>query len=119
MIHINPRKTFQRRINELKSRNTEWASFAAAMKYPLNFVEERFKRLKLDGRPVGVIPYPVDDTFKVLTDALVEFDPAFDPNIRSKSQISKMSRNEKFLASPENFRLSEYTLQYILCGKEG
>ena len=44
----------------------------------------------MDGRPVEVIPYPVDNTLKVLTDGIVEFDPVFDPNIISKSQISKI-----------------------------
>ena len=89
------------------------------MKYPMNLVEERFKRLNMDGRPVEFIPYPGDKALKVLTDALVQFDAAFDPNIRSKSQISKMPRIEELLASPEHCRLSDYTLQYRLCGKEG
>ena len=60
------------------------------MKYPITLVEDKFKCLKLDVRPVEVIPYPGDNTFKVLTDALVEFDPDFYLNIRSKSHISKM-----------------------------
>ena len=107
----------QRRINELKSINTARASFGSAIKYPMNLIEERFKRLKLDGRPVEVNSYPGDDTLKVLTETLVDFDPDFDPNIRSKSQISKMPQIAEFLASPEHFRLSDYTLQYILCGK--
>ena len=55
---------------------------------------------------------------KVLTDALVEFDPDFYPNTRSKSQIRKIPKIEELLSSPEHFRLSDYTLHYILCGKE-
>ena len=94
-------------------------SFDAAMKYPMNFFEERFKRLNMDGRPVKFIPYPGYDTLKILTDALVDFDPDFDPNIRSKSRIRKMPRITKFLTSPEHLRLSDYTLRYILCRKEG
>ena len=31
--------------------------------------------MNLYGRPVEVIPYPGDNTFKVLIDSLVEFDP--------------------------------------------
>ena len=107
----------RRRINKLKSRNTERAYFDAVMKYPMNLVEESFKRLNLYGRPVGFIPYPGSDTLKVLTDAIVKFDPDFDTNIRSKSQISKMSLNAEFLASPEYLRLSDYTLQYRLSEK--
>ena len=94
-------------------------SFVAAMKYPMNLVKERFKYLNLDGRPVEVISYPVDNTLEVLTDALVEFDPAFDPNIRFKFQISKMPQISEVLASLEHFRLSDCTLQYRLCEKIG
>ena len=60
------------------------------MKYPTNLVEDRFNRLNIYDRPVEVIPYPGDNTLKLLTDTLVEFDPAFDPNIISKYQIRKM-----------------------------
>ena len=108
----------QRQINELKSIDTARVYFGAAMKYPMNLVEERFKRLNMDGRPVEVIPYPGDNTLKLLTDVLVYFDPVFDPNIRSKSQISKMPQIAELIASPEHFGLSDYTLQYRLCGKE-
>ena len=67
-----------------------WASFDAAMDYPMDLVKTRFASLNLDGRPVEVIPYPRDDTLKVLTDALLDFDPNFDTNIKSKSQMSKI-----------------------------
>ena len=90
LIHILPGQTLQYQINEFKSRNTTWASFDAATKYPMNLVEYRLKRLKLDGQPVEVIPYPGDDTLKLLNEVIVEFDPDFDPNIRSKSQIRKI-----------------------------
>ena len=109
----------QRQINELKSRDTVWASFDASMKYPMNLVEERFKHLNMDGRPVEVIPYPGHNTLKVLTDALIDFDPAFDPNIRSKFQIRKMPQISELLASLEHFRLSDFTLQYRLWSKVG
>ena len=101
----------QRRINELKNINTARASFDAAMKYPMNLVEERFKRLNMDGRLVEFILYPGDNTLKVLTDTLIEFDPAFDPHIRSKSQIRKMPQIAELLASPEHCLLSDYTIQ--------
>ena len=101
----------QLQINELNSINTVCVSFDAAMKYPMNLFDDRFKRLNIDSRPVEVIPYPGDNTLKVLTDAFVEFDPAFDPNIRRKSQIIKMPLIAELLASPEHCRLSYYTLQ--------
>ena len=84
------------------------------MKYPINLVSRGLKRLNLDGQPIEVIPCTVDNNLRVLTDALLDFEPGFDLNIISKSQISKMPRIAGLLARPENFRLSDYTLQYIL-----
>ena len=101
------------------SRNMSRAYFDAATKYPMNLVEERFKRLNMDAQTVEVITYPVGNNLKVLSDTHVEFDPYFDPNIRSKSQISKMPQILELLVRPENCRLSDYALQYRLCKKEG
>ena len=108
----------QLQINESKSRNTAWTSFDAAIKYPINLFEERVKRLRLDGLQVEVITYPGDDTLKVLTDVLVDFDPDFDSKIRSNSQIRKMPQIAEFVSILEHFRLSNYTLQCRLCGKK-
>ena len=87
----------QRRINELKSINNARAYFDAAMKYPMNLVEERFKRLNMDDMPVEVILYSGDNTLKVFADTLIEFDPAFDTNIRSKYQIRKCHKLWNYL----------------------
>ena len=81
-------------------------------------VEGRIKKLNLYGRLVGLIPYPRGDALKLFTHALVEFYPAFDPNLRSKSQMKKMPIITEFLTSSGNFRLTDYTLEYILCGKD-
>ena len=108
----------EHRINELKSRNTARASFDADMDYPMDLVKTRFASLNLDGQPVEVIPYPRDNSLKLLTDALLDFEPDFDPNIKSKSHMSKMLLIEEFLASLEHCRLTDYTLQFRLCGKE-
>ena len=80
----------EHRINELKSRNTVRASFDSIMEYPMDLVKTRFVYLKLDGRPVEIIPYSRDNSFKLLTDKILDFDPDFDPNIKSKSQMSNM-----------------------------
>ena len=118
LICVRRGGTLEHRINELKSRSTARALFDAAMDYPMDLVKTRFASLKLDGRPVEVIPYPRDDSLKVLTDAVLDFDPDFDPNIKSKYQMSKMPLIEEFLASPEYCRLTDYTLQFRLCRKE-
>ena len=103
----------------MKSVNTAWASFDAAMDYPMDLVQTRFASLKLDGQPVKFISYPRDGSLKVLTDALLDFDPDFYPKIKNKSQISKIPLIEELIASPERYRLIDYTLHFRLCGKEG
>ena len=60
------------------------------MEYPMDLFNTNFASLKLDGRQVEVITYPRDDSLKVLTNTLLDFDPDFDPNIKSKSQMSNM-----------------------------
>ena len=72
----------EHRINELKSRNTARASFDADMEYPMDLVKTRFASMNLDGQPVEVIPYPRDDSLKVLIDILLDFDPDFYSNIK-------------------------------------
>ena len=61
----------QRQINELNSRDTACVSFDAAMKYPMNLVDDRVKVLNMDGIPVEAIPYPGENKLKLLTDTLV------------------------------------------------
>ena len=77
----------ENQINELNSINTVRASFDSAMDYTMYLVKTRFAYLKLDGRPVEIIPYSRDNSLKVLTDKILDFDPDFDPNIKSKSQV--------------------------------
>ena len=85
----------------------------------MDLVKMRLASLKLDGQPVEFIPYQRDDSLKVLNDVLLEFGPDFDPNIKSKSQMRNMPLIEKLLASLEHRRLTNHTLQFRLCGKEG
>ena len=106
LVSVHRGQTLEHQINELNSRNTAWASFDTAMEYPMDLVKTRFASLKLDGRPVEVFPYPRGNSLKALTDALLDFYPDFDPNIKSKSQMIKMTLIEEFLASPEHYRLT-------------
>ena len=70
------------------------------MDYLMDLVKTRFASLNLEGQTVEVIPYPRDDSLKVLTDALLDFEPDLDPNIKSKYQMRKITLIEEFLASP-------------------
>ena len=53
----------------------------------------------------------------VLTDELVNFDPAFNPNLISKSQMNKIPRIAEYLTIFDHFCLTDCILKYILCRK--
>ena len=59
--------------------------------------------------------YPKIDGLEILYDKLKECDPDYDPNIRSKSNLKKMSLLMEFLSCPKHF--SGYMLEYHLCGE--
>ena len=90
LVNVCRGQTLEHRINELNSRNTVQLSFDSDMYYPMDLFKTSFISLKLDDRPVEFIPYLRDNSLKVFTDALLDFDSDFDPNIKSKYQISKM-----------------------------
>ena len=103
----------------MKERKTARECFDGALDYPLKIVEESFKSLNIDGRQVEVKPYPKEAEVKVLTDALRAFDPSYDPEKQSKSGLQQMKNIAEFMNIPEHCRISEYTLEYRLCGVAG
>ena len=119
LVSIPTGRTLKEWIVELKERKTARECFDGALDYPLKIVEERFKSLNIDGRQVEVKPYPKEAEVKVLTDALRAFDPSYDPEKRSKSGLQQMKNIAEFMNSPEHCRISEYTLEYRLCGVAG
>ena len=82
-------------------------------------VEDRFEQLELERHPVVVMEYATEDEVKVLTDALKEFDPGYDPKFCSKSQLRNMPLIEKFLSCPDHCRTTPFTFELRMCDKHG
>ena len=106
-------------ITELKSRNTAHEEYRLAIEDPLKTVEDRFKRLKLDARPVEVSDYARKEDVQILVDALTAFDLGYDLSIRSKTQLSKVPHIKAFLESPDHYRITPFTFEYRICGEAG
>ena len=66
-----------------------------------------------------VKPYPKGADLKVLNDALLAFDPSYDPEIRSKLRLQQMKKIAEFMNSTEHCRMSKYLLEYGLFGVPG
>jgi hypothetical protein len=103
----------------LKSRNTAHEEYRLAIEDPLKTVEDRFKRLELDGQPVEVSDYAREEDVQILVDALTAFELGYDLSIRSKTQLSKVPHIKAFLESPDHCRITPFTLEYRICGKTG
>ena len=58
-----------------------------------------FRQLSIDGRPIDVRKDPSETDVKVLTDALVAYDPEYNIEIRSKAQLKKMLFINEFFSS--------------------
>ena len=85
LVTIPTGQSLQDRLTKLKERKPARACFESAIHHPLKIVEDRFKCLSIDGRPVVVKPYPQEADLKVFNYSLLAFDPSYDPDIRSKS----------------------------------
>ena len=47
------------------------------------------------------------------------FDSRYDPDTITKSQLHNMPAISNFISSADHFRITEYTLEYRICGKQG
>ena len=82
--------SLQDHIASLESRPSAYDAYNSAMMYPQRIVEERFRNLTLDGRPVVVQNYATEEDVDLLREALSIFCSNFSEDYRSKSQLSKM-----------------------------
>ena len=86
---------------------------------PQKRLEDTFSKLDLEGRPVQVIPFMTEEDCGIITDALKQFDLCYDPQYRAKSQLKKMPGIAEFMNSKEHCRVTDYSLEFRLCGITG
>ena len=111
--------SLQDHIASLESRPSAHDAYNSAMMYPQRIVEEIFRNLTLDGRPVVVQNYATEEDVDLLREALSKFCPNFSEDYRSKSQLSKMPEIKRLLESPDHCRITPFTFELRLCGKTG
>ena len=56
---------------------------------------------------------------KVLNNALLAFDPSYDPETRSKLRLQQMKKIAEFMNSPDHCIMSDYLLEYLLYSVPG
>ena len=111
------RKLLNIPLSELQARPSAREAFDDAIGPSIATVADRFKQLSIDGRPIVVREYPSETEVKLLTDALVAYDPEYSRDNRSKAQLKKMPFINEFFSSDDNFRATPYSLEFRLCDK--
>ena len=115
---IPPGLSLEDHLQELKDRPTAHESFSSAMQYPIDILEGRVGNLQLDGKDNTVLPFAKLPGCNRITGALKGFDSCYDEKYRSKSQLSKMPGIAEFLNDPDHTRMTPYSLEFRLCGKD-
>ena len=105
-------------LEELRCRKLAREAFASAMTYPQQQVESRFRQLSVGGKQVEVRTFPDDERNKQIEDALRRFDPNYSPDFRAKGDLKKMTFIKEFFESPDHCRMSPYSIEFRLCGKD-
>ena len=102
-------------VNLPKTRPSATESFSLAMEYPMEMARQRCRNLELDGKKMKVIPFVEEKYCRIIIDALKRFEPCFDFNFRSKSQLKKMPSISEFWNCPKHCRLTDYSVEFKLC----
>eukprot|EP00957_Ditylum_brightwellii_P131750 10047428-Ditylum_brightwellii.AAC.1 len=80
---IPHKHTLEEWITHLKEQPSASAAFSLSMDYPKGLLKVRIGNLALDGQPVSIMPYSTQEDCDILTDALKQFEPAYNPDIRT------------------------------------
>ena len=90
LIRVPNGKGIREHLQDLKDRPTAHEAYASAMGYPKGIVEERLRRLELDGRPVRVMDYASEDDVEGIVGGIKKYEPRFDVAFCTKSQLKYM-----------------------------
>ena len=84
---------------------------------PISAVEERFRKLNIDGCPIEIRKYPEEADTKVLMDALLGCGYVYRQDIQSKAELNNMPLINEFLSRKDHFRETPYRIKFQVCGK--
>ena len=86
---------------------------------PKKLMYNRFEKLDPDVRLVQVVPYPTVAKVPEKEDELEALDTRYDPIESTDSKLQKMPAISNFISSSDHCRITEYTLECRLYGKQG
>eukprot|EP00957_Ditylum_brightwellii_P176837 13469777-Ditylum_brightwellii.AAC.1 len=88
------------------------------MSVPLKQLEERFRRLKLEGRSVQVREWPNDGDADKLHAILEKFDPDYNKTIMNLSGLKQMPLIMELINCSKHCQFSDYDIEPRLCGDD-
>ena len=85
----------------------------------INIVEDRFRILETDGRPMQVSCFPSESEVNVLVDVLNKYNPYYDGSVWRKSFLKKKNLIFEFFNRTDHFKMTQYTIKFLVCGVYG
>ena len=82
-------------------------------------IGERMTSMNLGERNIEVTKYPTKADAQLLHNAMREYEPEYDESIREKNKQSKMKRIDRMLRCQKHTKISDYSLEFKLCGEIG
>ena len=79
-------------------------------------IGKRMQNMKLGESNFEVTKYPTKADVQLLHNAMREYNPKYDKSIREKKKQSKMKRIDRILRCPKHTKISDYILEFKLCG---
>ena len=106
-------------LEELKEMKSADSLYMKLIKENIQEIGERMKCMKLGERNVEIAEYPKKEDANLLHDVLNKYDPSYDESIRETKKQWMIKRFDKFVNCPKHCKVSDYLLEYKLCGEEG
>ena len=101
----------------MESRPSGRKAYVSEISVPIEQISNRFGRIYVDGLPVHNHARPSLRSVNALHEVLRAYDKYYDPNIRTRSQLSRMP-NLKQLLESNHVQESEYSFEIRKCEEE-
>ena len=106
-------------LEELESMPTADKLYMKVIEVKIEQIGERMKSTKIGERNFEVNKYPTKEDAQILKNSMREYDPKYDESIREKNKQIKMKRIYRMLRCPKNTKISDYSLEFKMCGEIG
>ena len=106
-------------LEELEKMPNAEELYLKSLQQNIGIITERMESMMLGDQRVKVTTYPKKDKVRRFHDVLREYCKEYDEAIRDKAGLKKMPRLHCFLSCPKHAKITDYAIEYKLCGEEG